>query len=229
MLRGGGGVSRPQPPAYIRLGAATVWEMMNNDGWIVQEGTDSWGADDWSDPRVERSTHAVVAAMAKLLPEVPYGDLTVQQILDKAGISRGTFYKHYRNKDDALRASLARMLDVLQRAPGQGTRLFPVRELIEHVASSGALQSSLGTADRLEQLWEELRGEVALRLEGQLVAGPGSFPGAPVLASRLLAGSMVELVRYVAGTQVPVSAETLDARFQRLAALTIGQFGCARR
>jgi AcrR family transcriptional regulator len=203
--------------------------MMNGDGVNVQEGGDSWGADDWGDPRVERSTRAVLAAMAQLLPEVPYGELTVQQILDRAGVSRGTFYKHYRGKDDALRASLAGMLDVLQRAPGQGARLFPVRELIDHVASAGPLQASLGSADRLEQLWGELRGEVALRLEAQLVPAPGSFAEAPVLASRLMAGAMVELVRYVVGTQATVSPELLDARFQQLAAATIAQFGCARR
>lgn len=202
--------------------------MMNSDGVDVQEGGESWAAD-WSDPRVERSTRAVLVAMADLLPEIPYRELTVQQILDKAGVSRGTFYKHYRNKDDALRASLAGMLDVLQRAPGQGDRLFPVRELIEHVAGATALGASLDAAARLEQLWEEMRAEVAIRLEAQLLPAPGSFAGAPVLASRLLAGAMVELVRYVAGTQAAVSAELLDARFHRLAASTIGQFGCARR
>jgi AcrR family transcriptional regulator len=203
--------------------------MMNNDRADVQEVAEAWDAEGWADPRVERSTRAVLMAMGQLLPEVPYGDLTVQQILERAGISRGTFYKHYRNKDAALRASLGAMLSSLQRAPGAGNRLFPVRELIEHAASATALGASLEAADRLEQLWDDLRSEVALRLEAQLAPVPGSFPGAPVLASRVLAGAMVELVRYAGESRAPVSATTLDERFHRMAMVAIGQFGCARR
>jgi AcrR family transcriptional regulator len=203
--------------------------MMNSDGVNVQEVGELWAAEGWADPRVERSTRAVLVAMGQLLPEVPYAELTVQQILDRAGVSRGTFYKHYRNKDAALRASLAGMLSMLQRGAGTGDRLFPVRELIEHVATATALGASLQAADRMEQLWEDMRNEIALRLEVQLVPTPGSFAQAPVLASRILAGAMVELVRYVADSQAPVSAATLDERFHRLAAGAIGQLGCQRR
>lgn len=197
---------------------------MNNGHEDVQEGEDSW-----ADPRVERSTRAVRRAVAELLPEVAWRDLTVQQILERAGVSRGTFYKHYRNKDDALRASLGGMLTALQQRPDPSERLFPVRELIDHVASATALQTSLAEADCLEQLWEELREELALRLAQRLVPVPGSFAEAPVLAGRVLAGAMVELIRYVVSTRAPVATATLDARFHRMAATTIAAFGCARR
>jgi AcrR family transcriptional regulator len=197
---------------------------MNNEPANVQEAADAW-----PDPRVERSTRAVQVALAELLPDVAWRELTVQQILDRAGVSRGTFYKHYRNKDDALRASMGGMLSVLQRSPDLGDRLFPVRELMDHVASATALQNSLGSADRLAQLWEEMREELSVRLAEQLVPVPGSFAEAPVLAGRVLAGAMVELIRYVVDARASVATAVLDVRFHRMAVTTIAAFGCVRR
>lgn len=199
--------------------------MMDSDDSNVQEGEDKARAD----PRVERSTRAVRMALAELLPDVSWRELTVQQILDRAGVSRGTFYAHYRGKDDALRASMGGMLSALQRSPAVGDRLFPVRELMDHVASATALQHSLDSADRLGQLWEELREELARRLADRLAPMPGSSPEAPVVAGRVLAGAMVELTRYVAAAPAPLATGTLDARFHRMAATTIAAFGCVRR
>lgn len=48
------------------------------------------------------------------------GPMTVQHILDAAGVSRRTFYKHYNSKEDALRAVYAlyvnRLVDGVTRA-----------------------------------------------------------------------------------------------------------------
>ncbi len=202
---------------------------MNNRPDDVHFGMPSPDHEPWTDPRVERSTAAVQAALGELLPDVAWRDLTVQRILERAGVSRGTFYKHYRNKDDALRAAMGGMLSFLQRSPDLGDRLFPVRELIEHVVSAGDLQDSLHAGDRLEQLWEEMRDELSGRLAGQLTAAPGSMADAPELVGRVLAGAMVELVRHVLERRVMVPAATLDARFHRMAQTTIAAFGCVRR
>jgi AcrR family transcriptional regulator len=197
--------------------------MMNTKDPNVQDLDEMWG-----DPRVERSTGAVMSALRELLPEIPYRDLTVQQILDHAGVSRGTFYKHYRSKDDAFRASLAGMVAMFQRHPARGDRVFPVRELIDHVASASALRGSLAGTERFERIWDDLRDELAFHLTGELAPADGSSPHAPVLAARVLGGAMVELVRWSAVTESSIPPTTLDTRFQRMAATTIAAFGCVR-
>ncbi len=201
---------------------------MNTDHCDVQELATKGPAQAEPDPRVARSTRAVEAALAELLPDVTWRDLTVQQILDRAGVSRGTFYKHYRNKDDALRGSLAGMLTILQRGSSGGDRLFPVSELIDHMASAHGIQSSLGGTERMDRLWEEMREELAVRFRAELVPVPGSSTEAPDLAARVLAGALVELVRYAAAAPAALASGVLDQRFHRMAATTVAAFGCVR-
>ena len=38
--------------------------------------------------------------MIRLLEDKPYKDINVKDICRESGISRGTFYQHYTNKDD---------------------------------------------------------------------------------------------------------------------------------
>lgn len=52
------------------------------------------------DPRVRRTRHAVLEALESLLRERPYSSITVQDITERAGINRATFYAHYREKHE---------------------------------------------------------------------------------------------------------------------------------
>ena len=47
-----------------------------------------------------RSRHAIKQAFISLLQEKSYSSITIQDILDKSGYSRGTFYTHFQHKDD---------------------------------------------------------------------------------------------------------------------------------
>ncbi|MGQ8819898.1 TetR/AcrR family transcriptional regulator [Bibersteinia trehalosi] len=51
------------------------------------------------DPRITRTRKVIHDTFLALLEEKNYDEITVQDILDKAGINRSTFYKHYLNKD----------------------------------------------------------------------------------------------------------------------------------
>lgn len=55
------------------------------------------------DKRIEKTYVKLVHALAELLKENDYNNLIVQDILDKAGVARSTFYKHYSSIDDLLR------------------------------------------------------------------------------------------------------------------------------
>lgn len=54
------------------------------------------------DKRIEKTEHAIFQAFEKLLSEKKYSKITIQEIIDKAGIGRSTFYSHYQTKEQLL-------------------------------------------------------------------------------------------------------------------------------
>jgi AcrR family transcriptional regulator len=81
----------------------------------------------------------LLAATLRAAAEVGYSEFSVQDVLDRAGVSRPTFYEHFENKEDAFLAAL----------DAAGTRL---RERLE---AAGA-ESSGSWRARLRLVLEEL-------------------------------------------------------------------------
>lgn len=54
------------------------------------------------DKRIEKTLVSLQNAFYDLLMEKSYKNITIQDILDKSKVSRSTFYKHYKTKEDIL-------------------------------------------------------------------------------------------------------------------------------
>lgn len=54
------------------------------------------------DKRVYKTLTKIEKSMVTLLNVKSYDDISINDICDESGISRGTFYQHYRDKDDFL-------------------------------------------------------------------------------------------------------------------------------
>ena len=54
------------------------------------------------DKRSEKTINAIYEAFANLINEKDYDEITIQDLLDEANISRSTFYSHYKTKDELL-------------------------------------------------------------------------------------------------------------------------------
>ena len=54
------------------------------------------------DKRVYKTLTKIEKRMVTLLNVKSYDDISIKDICDESGISRGTFYQHYRDKDDFL-------------------------------------------------------------------------------------------------------------------------------
>ena len=54
------------------------------------------------DKREEKTLKAINHAFSKLISEKDYEEITIQNILDESGVSRSTFYAHYKTKDELL-------------------------------------------------------------------------------------------------------------------------------
>jgi AcrR family transcriptional regulator len=64
---------------------------------------------------VRRTRDALGDALVALITERPFDAITVQDVLDRAGVSRSTFYTHYRDKNDLLLSDVEEFWDRLVR------------------------------------------------------------------------------------------------------------------
>ncbi len=75
-------------------------------------------------PRGERTRQRLLDAGAKVLPARGYHDARVDDIVSVAGVSHGSFYRYFANKDDFFRAlaeaASARMIELLSEFPKDG-------------------------------------------------------------------------------------------------------------
>jgi AcrR family transcriptional regulator len=60
-----------------------------------------------TDPRIVRSRHMLMEALAKLLTQKNFDDISIQEIADEATLNRATFYLHYQDKNALLQAMAA--------------------------------------------------------------------------------------------------------------------------
>lgn len=178
-------------------------------------------ASEHNDARVERSVAAIRVAMADLLHEQRFDEITVQRILERAGVARATFYAHYRNKDDALYASFEGMIRHLESQmdlPGRDRgRLVPVTELLEHFGGAGAVFTSLKDAGRLEGIWGLGTDFIAEMIARRVSASGGSAADGLRLPSRMLAAACVEMLRWWTEHPQPPEPAWLDAQFHAMA------------
>lgn len=163
--------------------------------------------------RARQSQRALHAALSQLLFELPFADLTVQRILDRAGVGRATFYAHFQDKDDLLLTSFTRMLAAMDARlaadPPARRRLLPVQEFFAHVAEASAALPSLAAAGKLPTLFEL----ATLHFARALAPAVGD-----ALDARCLAAALVELLRWWLGARDRPDAAAMDAKFHAFAA-----------
>lgn len=63
-----------------------------------------------TDPRTAKTRHAISEAFHQLLKTREFSDISVNDVTAAAGISRPTFYRHYRDKFDWLEQSISESL-----------------------------------------------------------------------------------------------------------------------
>src|SRR5215213_4980562 len=91
-----------------------------------------------TDARVRRTRDALGDALVALMQEKPFDTITVQDVLDRAHVSRSTFYTHYSDKDDLLMSDAEEFFEAISMALSAhgdtSQRVFPVKELFTHLS-----------------------------------------------------------------------------------------------
>ena len=175
------------------------------------------------DQRVRRTRDRLGDAMMALLVEKPFDDITVQDVLDCAHVSRSTFYTHYRDKNDLFLTDAEEffegMATALSRAGDKSDRVAPVRELFAHIAEMRPLYSALIASGRSQDLLELGQGHFARGIEQRF----NEMPRARTIPSRHrsaiahgLAGSVFSLLIWWIHHDRTSSPEEMDKLFHSL-------------
>ena len=126
------------------------------------------------DRRIHRTREALGDAFIALMIEQPFESITVQNVLDRAGVSRSTFYSHYSDKDDLFLSDVEDFWELtaamLARNHDRSDRVAPVRELFAHIAEAKDFYSALVSSGRLHDVMELGRGYLARGIEERLAA-----------------------------------------------------------
>jgi len=177
-----------------------------------------------TDARVARTRDRLGDAMIALFLEKPFESITVQDVLDRAGVGRSTFYAHYKDKDDVLISEVDEFFaDVSRQIAHSGEasdRVVPVREFLHHLGSARPLLAAFTASGRIHDVWELAQAHFARGIEERLASLPRGAsipPGERAARAQALAGSFLALVRWWLDNDGPETPEAVDALFHRMA------------
>lgn len=176
-----------------------------------------------TDLRVRRTRDALGTALLKLLMEKPIRDITVQDVLDRAGVGRSTFYLHFRDKDDLLLTQLEQfcefMSTVLSVRGDRSDRVAPVEEMFAHIGNQNKLYKVLSESGHLKDFFDLAEGYFARGIERRLVESGrlGELPKREIAArASALSGSLLSLLRWWLDRGEKETPKQMDEMFHRM-------------
>ena len=189
--------------------------MMNKPPQIVRK--------EGEDRRVLRTREALGAALVDLMVARRFDEITIQQVLDRAGVGRATFYAHFRNKHDLLLSDAERYFESLERNflahAGTSRRLAPVAELFSHVAEYDHFRHALEQSSLREPVYDLLTGHLALIIARRIAESCPATPAAslpPAAVARVFAAALVEMMRWWLDRGANRNAQEMDVQFHEI-------------
>jgi AcrR family transcriptional regulator len=175
------------------------------------------------DRRARRTRDALGDALLMLMQEKPFETISVQQVLDRSGIGRSTFYAHYRDKTDLFLSDLEDFLEpmstLLLRHREASNRVAPVRELFAHVAEMRELRTALIAADKLRDFLEMGQEYFARAIELRLGELPSSRPINPTHRTAMahaFAGALLSLMSWWVDHRAAASPDEMDDLYHHM-------------
>jgi AcrR family transcriptional regulator len=186
------------------------------------------------DRRVRRTRRLLREALLALIVEKGYDRVTVQDVLDRADLSRATFYAHFRDKDDLLVSGFEELENALRRAMAayaaserrpSHEALGSLRPVFEHVAEHRRLYRGLVGSRAGAVLVKHVRERfTAMAREHfqEVIASRRSVPAVPVeMMAQHTAGALLGVLTWWLDHDPPYSAEQIATMLERLLAPAI--------
>lgn len=173
--------------------------------------------------RVRHTRNLLGDAMVELIREKPFAEITVQQVLDRAGVSRSTFYTHYSDKNDLFLGDVDDFFEMmatdLMRRGEVSNRVAPVRELFAHIAQVRDFYAALVASGKIHDTMELGQGHFARAIEQRLST---LSPTSKVLSTQrgamayTLAGALLSLLSWWIDHGMKTSPAEMDDLYHRM-------------
>jgi len=181
------------------------------------------GSNKKTDARVRRTRDALGDALIALMQEKAFETITVQEVLDRAHVSRSTFYTHYSDKDDLLMSDSEEFFEALSMAlsahSDKSERVFPVKEFFNHLANVQPFYKALVKSGKFQENMELARGHFARGIERRLSELPRgkSIPANERSAIAFThAGALLSLLAWWLDRGMREPPEQMDELFHRM-------------
>ncbi len=125
------------------------------------------------DRRAARTRDLLLSALPGLLAERGFERLTVQNIIDRAGVGRATFYSHFVNKEELLAASVGGLRSWLESMRGR----YPAQPFafmhpfFDHLASHRAIYRTTFERESEVSVERLIRSMMRELVRAELTAG----------------------------------------------------------
>jgi AcrR family transcriptional regulator len=176
-----------------------------------------------TDARVRRTRDALGDALVALMQEKPFETITVQDVLDRAQVSRSTFYSHYSDKDDLLMSDAEEFFEALSMALSahgdKSDRVFPVQEFFTHLSDVQPFFKALVKSGKFQENMELARGHFARGIERRLSELPRSKSIPPNQLPAIAfthAGALLSLLTWWLDRGMRESPAEMDELFHRM-------------
>ncbi|GHO84015.1 TetR/AcrR family transcriptional regulator [Dictyobacter formicarum] len=175
------------------------------------------------DRRSQRTRQLVTKALAELLQEKRYEDITVRDIVERANVGSSTFYAHYFDKEDVQAALLKQLFEQLhQQLLRRGGRqeIVPSMELIQHVQQNAQQLQALVRSRSGETLWKVVERSISQIIEQSIMeqtSSKWSYAVPVPIVAHYLAATLLTLLKWWLSTDMPYSPEQMNDFFQQLA------------
>jgi len=176
-----------------------------------------------TDARVRRTRDALGDALVALMQEKPFDTITVQDVLDRAHVSRSTFYSHYSDKDDLLMSDAEEFFEAISTSLSahgdKSDRVFPVQEFFEHLSDVQPFYKALVKSGRFQENMDLARGHFARGIERRLSELPRAQTIPPRERSAIAfthAGALLSLLTWWLDRGMRETPAAMDELFHRM-------------
>src|SRR4029079_19744812 len=181
------------------------------------------GSNKKTDARVRRTRDALGDALIALMQEKAFETITVQEVLDRAHVSRSTFYAHYSDKDDLLMSDAEEFFEALSMALSahgdESDRVFRVKEFFTHLSDVQPFFKALVKSGKYQENMDRARGHFARGIERRLAELPRgqSIPPHELPAIAFThAGALLSLLAWWLDRGMRESPAEMDQLFHRM-------------
>ena len=188
-----------------------------------------------ADPRSERSWQKLADAQLELLLEQPGISPTVEQVLQRAGVARATFYRHFKDLDDLLAWQVEHMLDAISASIDWNSNMQEslfngrvVRAVLEHAQARPEVFRLFVTGQAgpvpLERMFSRFY-QASLAFQQQRCAQLNIQPGAPLeVICSSLSGQMIGMLRWLLISQSEIDREQVVSWMRQIFLHGFSQF-----